>query len=332
MNLAGAHALVTGADGFIGSHLTEALVHCGAAVRALAFYNSFNSRGWLEALPPDVSARIDVVVGDVRDAQLMTQLMRGSQVVFHLAALVSIPYSYEAPESFVETNVRGTLNVLQAARRAPAERVLIVSSSEVYGSAREIPMCEDHPLQAQSPYSASKIGAESLAAAFQRSFGLPVVIARPFNTYGPRQSARAVIPAIAIQLLAGHREVRVGNIAPTRDFVFVDDTVRALIALAQCDAAVGHVVNIATGVDTSIADVADELVRQINPRAILLEDAQRLRPRDSEIERLLGCNHKLREFTGWSPRYTLAEGLALTTGWLREPANLAHYKADAYSL
>ena len=332
MNLAGAQALVTGADGFIGSHLTEALVHCGAAVRAVAFYNSFNNWGWLEALPADVLARIDVVVGDVRDAQLMTQLIRGRQVVFHLAALVSIPYSYEAPEAFVDTNVRGTLNVLQAARSGAAERVLIVSTSEVYGSARQIPMREDHPLQAQSPYSASKIGAESLALSFQRSFGLPVVIARPFNTYGPRQSARAVIPAIAVQLLAGRREVRVGNIEPARDFVFVDDTVQALIALAQCDAAVGQFVNIATGVDTAIAAVAGELVRQINPHASLREDAQRFRPRDSEVERLLGCNRKLRELTDWSPRYTLAEGLALTVGWLREPANLARYKADVYNL
>lgn len=331
MKLGGNRVLVTGADGFIGSHLVERLVELDAQVRAMVWYNSFNHWGWCDALSQATRQRIEVTAGDVRDQDFMNQTVADCQVVFHLAALISIPFSYQAPESFVETNVRGTLNVLQAARRGGVTRMVVVSTSEVYGTACQVPMTEKHPLQAQSPYSASKIGADRLAEAFHRSFGLPVVIARPFNTYGPRQSARAVIPTIATQLLAGQREIRLGNRLPTRDFVFVRDTVEALVELAQCDAAVGQEVNIATGVEISIGQLAVELIRQINPQATIVEDPVRVRPKNSEVDRLLGSNEKIRALTRWSLRYTLAQGLTETVHWLREPANLGRYKTDLYN-
>ena len=324
--------LVTGADGFIGSHLVERLLEEGAKVRAFAFYNSFNSWGWLDTLPREQLGRIKVLCGDVRDAGCVETAVRGCEVVLHLAALIAIPFSYEAPEAYVDTNIRGTLNVLQAARKAGVARLVVTSTSEVYGTAQYVPIDEKHPFQGQSPYSATKIGADRLAESFHRSFGLPLVIARPFNTYGPRQSARAVIPTIITQLLSGGLEIRLGNLHPTRDLVFVKDTVEALVALAACDAAVGEEVNIATGREITVRDLARQLIQQINPEARLVEDSQRVRPKDSEVERLLGCNKKLRALTGWAPKYGLAEGLAETVTWLRVPANLARYKAWLYNV
>ena len=323
---------MTGADGFIGSHLVECLLCAGASVRALVCYNSQNSWGWLDTFERATLAQVEVISGDVRDSGNMDHAVRGCDVVFHLAALIAIPFSYQAPESYVDTNIKGTLNVMQAARRQEAERLLVTSTSEVYGTARYVPIDEQHPYQGQSPYSASKIGADRLAESFWRSFGLPVVIMRPFNTFGPRQSARAVIPTIITQLLSGHQEIRLGNLAPTRDFVYMKDTTAGMLALAQCDEAVGQEVNIATGVEISVRELAQELIRQINPAARLLEEDLRKRPANSEVERLLGCNKKIRSLTSWQPRYTFAAGLAETIEWLRRPENLARYKAGIYNL
>lgn len=323
---------MTGADGFIGSHLVERLLDAGAAVRALACYNSLNSWGWLDTFERTVLSQIEVVSGDVRDGGSMDHCVEGCDLVFHLAALIAIPFSYQAPESYIDTNIKGTLNVLQAARRHRVQRLLVTSTSEVYGTARYVPIDEEHPYQGQSPYSASKIGADRLAESFWRSFNLPVVIMRPFNTFGPRQSARAVIPTIIAQLLSGYQEIHLGNLAPTRDFVYVKDTTAGMVALAECDAAVGQEVNIATGVEISVGQLARELIRQINPAARLIEEDQRKRPVNSEVERLLGCNKKLRSLTPWKPCYSLAEGLAETIEWLRRPENLARYKAGIYNL
>jgi NAD dependent epimerase/dehydratase len=332
MELRGKRVLVTGADGFIGSHLVERLLSEGAEVRAFVFYNSFNSWGWLDTLPRQQLERIEVVCGDVRDSGCVESGMRECAVVFHLAALIAIPFSYQAPEAYVDTNIKGTLNVLQAARKAVVARLVVTSTSEVYGTAQYVPIDEKHPFQGQSPYSATKIGADRLAEAFHRSFGMPIIIARPFNTYGPRQSARAVIPTIITQLLAGETEIRLGNLHPTRDLVFVKDTVEGLVALAACDAAVGEEVNIASGQEIAVGDLAAQLIQELNPKARLVEDVQRLRPKGSEVERLLGANQKLRALTGWQPRYTLAQGLAETITWLREPAHLQRYKAWRYNV
>jgi NAD dependent epimerase/dehydratase len=332
MEMRNKRVLVTGADGFIGSHLVERLLAEGARVRAFVFYNSFNSWGWLDALSQEQLQQIEVVSGDVRDSGCVEAAVRDCEVVLHLAALIAIPFSYQAPESFVDTNIKGTLNVLQAGRKANIARLVVTSTSEVYGTARYVPIDEKHPFQGQSPYSATKIGADRLAEAFHRSFGLPVVIARPFNTYGPRQSARAVIPTIITQLLSGRSEIRLGNLHPTRDLVYVKDTVEGLAKLASCDAAVGQEVNIATGQETSVRDLAEHLIQQLNPQARLVEDQQRLRPKDSEVERLLGSHQKLHALTGWQPRFTLAKGLAETISWLREPAHLARYKTWLYNV
>jgi NAD dependent epimerase/dehydratase len=277
-------------------------------------------------------SQIEVVSGDIRDAGNLDAAVRGCDAVFHLAALIAIPFSYHAPEAYVDANIRGTLNVLQAARRHQVVRLLVTSTSEVYGTAQYVPIDEKHPYRGQSPYSATKIGADRMTEAFHRSFGLPVVIARPFNTFGPRQSARAVIPTIITQLLSGALGLRLGNLEPTRDFVFVKDTVEGMVALARCDAAVGDEVNIATGVEISVRRLAEELIRQINPAARLEEEELRKRPKDSEVERLLGSNERLRSLTGWQPRFSLATGLAETIAWLRQPANLARYKTQIYNL
>ena len=332
MDLGGRNVLVTGADGFIGSHLVERLVAEGARVRALVCYNSQNSWGWLDTFDKETLAQIEVVAGDVRDGAYVASAVEKCGVVFHLAALIAIPFSYHAPEAYVDTNIKGTLNVLLAARRFGVERLMTTSTSEVYGTARYVPIDENHPFQGQSPYSASKIGADRLAESFYRSFGLPAVIVRPFNTYGPRQSARAVIPTIISQLLSGQTEIKMGNLDPTRDFVFVKDTVDGMIALARCEAAVGQEVNLATGVEISIRELALELIKQINPEARLIEEDVRKRPRNSEVERLLGCNKKVYSLTAWQPRYDLPAGLAETIAWLRQPANLARYKAHLYNL
>ncbi len=323
-------AVVTGADGFIGSHLTEMLLARGWRVRALAQYNSFNSWGWLDELPPHPA--LEVVSGDVRDAAFCRTLVAGGDVVFHLAALIAIPYSYAAPESYVDTNVRGTLNICQAARDAGSRRVIHTSTSEVYGTAQYVPIDETHPLQPQSPYSASKIGADAMAMSFHLSFGLPLTIARPFNTYGPRQSARAVIPTIITQIASGMREIKLGDVTPTRDFNYVEDTCRGFIALADCDAAIGKTVNIASNYEISVGDTLN-LIRELMGQEVrFITDEQRLRPKHSEVFRLWGENCLLRELTGFTPETDLREGLSRTIAWFSDPARLARYKAGMYNV
>jgi len=322
--------LVTGADGFIGSHLTEMLVQAGHDVRALCQYNSFSSWGWLD----DSAYRsdIEVVLGDVRDPAQMRSICKGVDTVFHLAALIAIPYSYHAPSSYVDTNVQGTLNVLQAALDSDVRRVVHTSTSEVYGTARIVPIREDHPLQAQSPYSATKIGADALAYSFFSSFNLPVVTARPFNTYGPRQSARAVIPTVITQLLAGRQSIKLGALTPTRDFNFVQDTCRGFLALAGCDAAIGKTVNIGSGTEISIGDTVQLIAELIGSDVQIECDEQRLRPANSEVERLVCDNSLIQALAGYRPNHTLREGLTQTIEWLRQPENLKRYKVDQFNV
>lgn len=332
MNLSTKKILVTGADGFIGSHLAEYLAGLGCEVRAFVYYNSFNSRGWLDGLSRGDRSKMDFFSGDIRDPHGVETAMAGIDVVFHLAALIGIPFSYHSPDAYVDTNIKGTLNILQAARKLATPRVLVTSTSEVYGTAKYVPIDELHPYQGQSPYSATKIGADRLAESFFRSFDLPVTIVRPFNTYGPRQSARAVIPTIITQLLNGETELRLGDTSPTRDLVYVGDTVRAFAALASEDKAIGQEVNIATQSEISVGDLAACLIQQINPAAHILSDDQRLRPPNSEVFRLCGSNRRIRELTGWEPSYDLDRGLAETIEWFRQPTNLARYKHDIYNL
>jgi NAD dependent epimerase/dehydratase len=332
MNLSGKKILVTGADGFIGSHLVQALMDRGLDVRAFVYYNSFNSWGWLDSLPPEKARTLDVFSGDIRDPNGVAKAMDGCDVVFHLAALIAIPFSYHSPDSYVDTNIKGTLNVLQAARNFGTERVVITSTSEVYGTAKYIPIDEIHPFQGQSPYSATKIGADRLAESFFRSFETPVIIARPFNTYGPRQSARAVIPTVITQLLSGAPGMDLGSLTPTRDFNFVSDTVEGFMALAECDAALGEEVNIATGVEHTIADVANYLISEINPQAKIITDERRMRPDASEVFRLVGDNKKITMLTDWRPAHDLHAGLKATVEWFRVPENLSRYKAWLYNL
>ena len=326
----GERLLVTGADGFIGSHLTELLVEKGYQVRAFTFYNSFNTWGWLDTLPSNIMDNVEVFTGDIRDPNGVREAVKGCGAVFHLAALIAIPFSYHSPDSYVDTNIKGTLNVLQAARDLEIGRVLVTSTSEVYGTAQYVPIDEKHPFQGQSPYSATKIGADRLAEAFYRSFALPVTIVRPFNTYGPRQSARAVIPTIITQLLAGKAEIKLGSLTPTRDFNYVKDTANGFYKIYQSDKTIGEEINIATQQEVSIGDLAKELIRQIKPDAQIVCDAQRLRPENSEVNRLLGCNRKIMQMTDWRPQYTLAQGLAETISFLQ--ANLQKYKVDIYSI
>lgn len=322
--------MVTGADGFIGSHLTEELVKKGERVKAFCFYNSFGSWGWLDSLEPAVKNEIEVFMGDIRDPNGVRTAMEGQDIVYHLAALIAIPFSYHSPDSYVDTNIKGTLNLLNAARQVGTKRLLITSTSEVYGTAQYVPIDEHHPYQGQSPYSATKIGADRLAESFYRSFDLPVTIVRPFNTYGPRQSARAVIPTIITQLLTGKTEIKLGSLTPTRDFNYVKDTAAGFMALAECEAAIGQEVNIATGVEHSIGDLAAELIAQINPAAKIVCDEDRLRPEKSEVNRLLGSADKLKALTGWAPAYTFRQGLEETIAFLR--THLDRYKADIYNL
>ena len=326
----GERLLVTGADGFIGSHLIELLVEKGYQVRAFTFYNSFNTWGWLDTLPSNIMDNVEVFTGDIRDPNGVREAVKGCGAVFHLAALIAIPFSYHSPDSYVDTNIKGTLNVLQAARDLETGRVLVTSTSEVYGTAQYVPIDEKHPFQGQSPYSATKIGADRLAEAFYRSFALPVTIVRPFNTYGPRQSARAVIPTIITQLLAGKAEIKLGSLTPTRDFNYVKDTANGFYKIYQSDQTIGEEINIATQQEVSIGDLAKELIRQIKPDAQIICDAQRLRPENSEVNRLLGCNRKIMQMTDWRPQYTLAQGLAETISFLQ--ANLQKYKVDIYSI
>lgn len=332
MKIENTSVLVTGADGFIGSHLVEALVRRGCKVRAFVYYNSFNSLGWLDTLPKEMIEQIEIFSGDIRDPNGVRLAMTGCEVVFHLAALIAIPFSYHSPDSYVDTNIKGTLNVLQAARDLGTKRVLVTSTSEVYGTAKYAPIDEKHPFQGQSPYSATKIGADRLAESFYRSFETPIVIVRPFNTYGPRQSARAVIPTLITQLLAGQNELRLGSITPTRDFNYVADTVAGFIALAVADAAVGQEVNIATGTEYSIGDVVKFLISEINPSATVITDEQRLRPEASEVFRLIGDNTLIKNLTEWRQTTDFYEGLRLTVEWFRDPQNLARYKPAQYNI
>lgn len=322
--------LVTGSDGFIGSHLTEELVKKGYKVKAFTFYNSFNTWGWLDTLSADIMDHVEVFPGDIRDPNGVREAMKGCDAVFHLAALIAIPFSYHSPDTYVDTNIKGTLNVLQAARELNTERVLVTSTSEVYGTALYVPIDEKHPYQGQSPYSATKIGADRLAESFYRSFNLPVTIVRPFNTYGPRQSARAVIPTIITQLLAGKTEIKLGSLTPTRDFNYVKDTANGFIAMYESDKTIGQEINIATQKEISIGQLAQELIRQINPGARIVCDEQRLRPEKSEVNRLLGCNEKIMSLTDWKPQYTFEQGLAETIEFLR--MNLDKYKTEIYNL
>ena len=332
MELSGKRVLVTGADGFIGSHLVERLTGEGARVRAFVLYNSFNSRGWIDTLPESVTGGLETYAGDVRDPAAVKSAMEGCDVVFHLAALISIPFSYVAPANYVATNVTGTLNVLQAAKELRTPRLLVTSTSEVYGTARYVPIDENHPLQGQSPYSATKIGAEKLAESFHRSFGLPVTMVRPFNTYGPRQSGRAVIPTIITQLLDGRTELKLGNLASTRDFVYVKDTVRGFCEIARADRAIGETVNIATGRETTIGGLAETLIRLVNPKARIVTDGERLRPEKSEVNRLLGANARLKELTGWVPEWTVERGLSETIEWFRGAEARGRYRSGEYNI
>lgn len=322
--------LITGADGFIGSHLTEYLMDKGYEVKAFTYYNSFNTWGWLDTFPKEKLSELEIFQGDIRDPNGVREAMKGVDGVFHLAALIAIPFSYHSPDSYVDTNIKGTLNVLQAARDLNLERVLITSTSEVYGTAQYVPIDEKHPYQGQSPYSATKIGADRLAESFYRSFGLPVTIVRPFNTFGPRQSARAVIPTIITQLLAGKEEISLGSLTPTRDFNYVKDTANGFYEIARSDRTIGEEINIATQREISIGDLAHELIRQINPETRIICDEQRTRPEKSEVNRLLGCNEKILRLTDWKPAYTFEQGLTETIEWIK--GHMDTYKIDIYNV
>jgi NAD dependent epimerase/dehydratase len=332
MELKNKRVLVTGAGGFIGSHLVERLLEEECEIVAFVKYNSLNKWGWLDSFDKKVLDKIEIFIGDIRNADSVRKAIKDVDVVFHLAALISIPYSYISPESYVETNIKGTLNILQACLDYSVERVLITSTSEVYGTAKFVPITEDHPKQGQSPYSATKIGADHLAESFYRSFDLPVVIVRPFNTYGPRQSARAVIPTIITQLLSGYDEIKLGSLYPTRDLVYVKDTVEGFVRLALCDNAIGNEVNIATQSEISIQDLAIKLINKINPDAKIVGEDVRIRPQNSEVERLLGSNEKLKELTGWIPETDIDRGLELTIDWFRNEENLRIYKPWVYNV
>ncbi len=336
MELREQRVLVTGADGFIGSHLTELLVRHGCRVRAFVYYNSFNSWGWLDHTSPDIRQQLEIFPGDVRDPYGVRTAMQGCDVVFHLAALIAIPYSYHSPETYVDTNIRGTLNVVQAARDLNVKRIVHTSTSETYGTARYVPIDEEHPLQGQSPYSASKIGADHIALSFHRSFGTPVAVIRPFNTYGPRQSARAVIPTIITQIASGTKRLRLGALHPTRDFTYVADTARAFLATAEADAAVGEIINIGSNFEVSIRQTAETIAELMHVDIHLLTDTVRLRPVSSEVERLWASNEKALRLLGWAPAYGSGDGfrrgLAETIEWFTDPVNLARYKTDVYNI
>ncbi len=332
MVLKNKRVLLTGADGFIGSHLAERLLDEGCTVRAFVYYNSFNTWGWLDTLPKETRDRFEIFSGDIRDPYGVRTAMKDIDVVFHLAALIAIPFSYHSPDSYIDTNVKGTLNIIQAAKDLNIEKVLVTSTSEVYGTAQFVPITELHPKQPQSPYSASKIGADCIADSFYRSFDLPLTIVRPFNTYGPRQSARAVIPTIITQLLSGAEAIKLGDITPTRDLLFVKDTANGFVEIAKSDSLIGHEVNIATQSEITVGELAQEMINQINPNAKIVADEQRLRPAKSEVFRLFGSNEKIKEHTDWKPNYTLQKGIAETIEWFKIPENLNKYKADIYNV
>lgn len=336
MKLIGKKILVTGADGFIGSHLTEYLVNAGLEVRAFTYYNSFNSWGWLDDVGLDIKSSLDVFAGDIRDPHGVRKAMKNCDIVIHLAALIAIPYSYHSPDTYVDTNIKGTLNVLQAARDHGVERVVHTSTSEVYGTAQFVPMSEDHPLRGQSPYSASKIGADQMALSFFRSFSTPVTIIRPFNTYGPRQSARAVIPSIIMQVASGLNQIKLGAMYPTRDFNYVQDTVRGFLALAECDDAVGQVINLGSGFEVTVGDTA-RLISELMGREVeFVSEEIRMRPEASEVERLWADNSRVKALTGWRPEYAgvegLRRGLKETIAWFDNQNNLNRYKTSIYNI
>jgi len=328
--------LVTGADGFIGSHLTEALVRAGHDVRAFVCYNSFNSWGWLDRAAEDVKGQFEVFAGDIRDPHGVRAAMKGCEAVLHLAALIGIPYSYHSPDTYVETNIKGTLNVLQAARELELAKVVHTSTSEVYGTALFVPITEEHPLQGQSPYSASKIGADQMALSFHASFATPVMILRPFNTYGPRQSARAVIPAVILQIASGRRQIKLGALHPTRDFSYVSDTVCGFMAALASNGTAGQVVNIGSNFEISIGETARAVAEAMGVDVELVTDEQRIRPEMSEVARLYAANDKARDLLGWAPRYGgldgFKRGLAETVAWFSDPVNVSSYKAEAYNI
>ena len=336
MNLKNKKILITGSDGFIGSHLTETLVTMGCDVKAIVYYNSFNSWGWLDESPKEIKKEMDVFAGDIRDPYGMKKAMQGCDIVFHLAALIAIPYSYHSPDTYVDTNIKGTLNILQAARELGIEKVIHTSTSEVYGTARYVPIDEEHPLQGQSPYSATKIGADQIALSFYRSFDTPVSIIRPFNTYGPRQSARAVIPAIITQIAAGHRELRLGSLHPTRDFSYINDTVKGFIAVAESENSLGEVINIGSNYEVSIGDLVQTITAIMKANIEINTDDNRIRPEKSEVERLWADNKKAAHLTGWQPEYAgmegLKRGLQETIDWFSDPNNLKRYKTGVYNI
>lgn len=322
--------LVTGADGFIGSHLTELLLEKGYKVRALVQYNSFNSHGWLEYIPSNPN--LEIVTGDVRDPFLCKEIVTGIDIIFHLAALIAIPYSYVAPNSYVDTNIKGTLNICQAAKETGSIRLLNTSTSEVYGTAKYVPIDESHPKQPQSPYSATKIAADAIAMSFHNSFGLPVTTVRPFNTYGPRQSARAIIPTIITQIASGVKQIKLGDIRPTRDFNFVKDTCRGFLAIAECEETIGKEINISTNTEISIGDTLKLIKNIINSDVELIMDEHRVRPENSEVFRLWGDNSLIKKLTRWQPEVSIRQGLEETIGWFTKPENLAKYKPGIYNL
>ena len=324
------HVLITGADGFIGSHLTELLLEKGYKVRALSYYNSFNFWGWLEDIPEHEN--LEIVTGDVRDPHFCKEIVKDVDIIFHLAALIAIPYSYVAPDSYVDTNVKGTLNICQAAKENGNIRVIHTSTSEVYGTAQYVPIDEKHPKQPQSPYSASKIGADMIAMSFYNAFDLPVTIARPFNTYGPRQSARAVIPTIITQILKGRKQIQLGDVSPTRDFNYVKDICRGFVLLTESDETIGKEINIASNSEISINDTLNLIKEIMNSDVKFLVDEQRLRPENSEVFRLFGDNSLIHELSGYQPEYSLKRGLAETIDWLTKPENLAKYKTGIYNV
>ncbi len=336
MELENKKILVTGADGFIGSHLTEELIRRGFNVRAFVLYNSFNSWGWLDHAESEIKKNLDIFAGDVRDPHGVRTAMKGCDVVFHLAALIGIPYSYHSPDTYVDTNIKGTLNIVQAARELGVAKVLHTSTSEVYGTARFVPITEEHPLQGQSPYSASKIGADQIAMSFYISFGTPVTIVRPFNTYGPRQSARAVIPTVITQIASGSRKIKLGAMHPTRDFNYVKDTVNGFIAIAESDKTVGEVINIGSNYEVSIGDTVKLIAELMNKEIDIDTDTKRIRPENSEVERLWAENAKAKKLTGWEPTYGQREGfkrgLQETIAWFRNPENLRQYKPGEYNI
>jgi len=328
--------LVTGADGFIGSHLTEELVRRGCNVRAFVLYNSFNSWGWLDYSAKDIKESLDVFAGDIRDPHGVKKAMAGSDVVLHLAALIGIPYSYHSPDTYVDTNIKGTLNIVQAARELEVAKVVCTSTSEVYGTARFVPITEEHPLQGQSPYSATKIGADQIALSFYNAFNVPVAIIRPFNTYGPRQSARAVIPTVITQIAGGQQKIRLGALSPTRDFNYIKDTVQGFIAVAESESSIGEVINIGSNYEISIGETVQMIAEVLKADIEIETEQDRLRPEKSEVERLWADNTKARELLGWQPGYAgregLKRGLAETAEWFCDPENLKLYKAGMYNV